>query len=285
MSTTLAGRWSTAVGKGKRLLGDFALSFKDILAPILESTVAFIDSASKFVKENKKIIVSLGSGIATMIAVAAAVGGLSWAFRGLTTVLLSNPILAVIALLAGLIVALEQATDLGGGFGETLSLAYARLKLDAKSIARLFTDLGKIIGKTLKALEIFAKTGNSRDIKKLPETLSGLISGLGTYNSDEIKQYEKDVLAIVGRVKKAMPTAANIPEIQGALNFDFGGELKKLQAEGVVSSNLKVFNINISNLTGVGTLSTTNIESGIGDVGDAVNRALLESLADIKELG
>lgn len=279
MSTTMAGRWSTALGKAKFSLAEMSLQMKGIFVPFLEGAIETIDKLSKFAKENKKLVVSIGNIIWKLGVLVTAFKAVKMAVIAVNVVMSMNPIIAVSAALAGLAVVLQEITDNGTTFGQTLGIAWAQLKMDANVIGRIFTGLGDIIDAFFTSLDASLRGINTWDkVGKAFDNFS--IS----YTKDDIKKYEADVAKILGNAKKkAAEVSAGGSVEEPDFNFDFNEELKKMQAEGIVSGGrINTFNINITNLTGAENVNTNNITEGATQIGDAIKDELLGVLADLK---
>lgn len=303
MATTMAGKWSTVMGKGKFLIAELGLSMKDLFTPFIDGILKAID----FVNKYKDVLFPLLSVLVTAIGVLTALGV---AFKILNAIMMVNPIILIISAIASLIAIIIVAWKRSQKFRDVLSGIW--------NVMKTIFDLtiGNLIPVVKRLADMFKKLFNTDDAK-------GFLSVI----KDGILKYFKWVLSVVGSLAQAinflfkgdfqqaleavksgfmgMDTtiidaftsgASKSKKIIEGTSGDFGEnglgglalgmspELQKLQAQGVVSGGIKTFNININQVTGVGTLSTSTIEESSSKIGDSVVRAITEALADVKNI-
>jgi TP901 family phage tail tape measure protein len=104
-----------------------ALAFGDALAPTLQAFIEQITNmaggVTRFIQENQALIVSVTKGIATFVAVGAAITGMGFALSAVAAAfgLILSPIGAIVGAIALIGVAVDQATGVFGKLSETLS--------------------------------------------------------------------------------------------------------------------------------------------------------------------
>lgn len=299
MSKTMSGRFSTALGKGQFFLGELGLAMKGIFTPLLEGAIKAIDTLSKYKDEIARLLPSVGVFVAV-------VGGLSAAFVVLNAVMNANPIFLIItavALLSAKIYHLATQVDNWGlqweittksielsleQFADTFKLIFLRIQdvfqgtLNNMSSSWLrFKGMIGIISdeesKKARALIDLEDQARAKSLKKASDDLKKkqqMMYLLGQMNVLKWKGGGDETDPLAGLAGGA--NAALTPEL------DFGGELDKLKAEGVVSGNINTFNINIGELKGIENLNTTNIKEGSQNAAKSVTDAILNALADVK---
>lgn len=104
-----------------------ALAFGDALAPTLQAFLERITNmaggVTRFIQENQALIVSVTKGIATFVAVGAAITGVGVALATVAAAfgLILSPIGAIVGAIALIGVAVDRATGVFGKLSETLS--------------------------------------------------------------------------------------------------------------------------------------------------------------------
>lgn len=321
MSTTLAGRWSTAVGKGRFLVSQFGLALEGIFAPFLEGAIRAFEFMDRF----RNIIFPVVAGLGAMIAI---IGGVIIAVKLWTAAqwllniaLNANPIGIVILAIGALVTAFTVAYQNSERFRRVVHGVWAALKeignilvefispqikaftLFVRAARRIFLDFVdtirlEVVDALRRLVLWFAEV--EKQILDLYrsifdffgvdfEKVIGDSARVGQGVIDRLKELGKRVAKAYNEglneeIQRTAEVVGEAPTSQ--LDFGINSELKKLQAEGIVSGGgIRTFNININSLTGVGTLSTTNLDSGSQDVGEAIQEAILRALADIRNIG
>lgn len=340
MSKTMAGKWSTALGKAKFLIAELGLSMKDIFVPFIDGIIKAVDFLSKHRDAVFPVIKAMTLFVGTLVGIVAVMKIWIGVQKILNVLLVANPIGLVIAAVAALVTAIvllsrksETFRRVMFGVWEVVKLlgntvwsvitqifapfveAFRTIAKDAKEAGTaLDRDFFKVLKENNKTMRIFLNLLDQINPVKGARNLGGGIGNLiaarnarKSGNELQAKAFRKmagdfflgkqkgtpsDIVTnIVDAFKKGAEKGAAaidpfkigtvVPEIA---DFGFDDELKKLQAEGVVSGNIKTFNINIGTLTGVNTLTTTNIEEGAEGTGRAFQDTLLKALADIANI-
>lgn len=321
MADTLSGRWSTAIGKAETQVGEFGKSMEGIFAPFLEAIIQAIDLIEKYRKFIFPVAAALGAMLTVIVGIVGAVKAWIAVQAILNAVMAANPLLFIVAVIAGLITAIIVAYRESETFRKILTGVWFAIKEVAQIIQEFHSNVGGLLAPVIdEATEAFQKFGQELKTevikqlrrfvawvievnKKIAELGTTIFNFFGVDQEEFTKPFVESAVAVIKEVEKfaqrvgdaynkglnqaissTLDTAAAMPTTQ--LDFGINSELKKLQAEGIVSGGgIKTFNININSLTGVNTLSTTNLDSGASDVGNAIQEALLKALADIKNIG
>lgn len=397
MADTMAGKWSTALGKGRFLIAELGLSMKELFTPFLDGIIKAIDFMSKYRAAVFPILKALTIFTAVVVGLAGALKAWVAIQRVLNFLLTANPIGIIIVAVAALIAiivtvyqesetfrlilgklwnalkaiwavistalkpaimalwgsvsklwnifkSLFELLDFGKGeikgFSRVVEFVLTRvlmnLLLPIEAVINLLSDFFNIvskIGAVLKAVFIGDMAAAKVGLQDLGNALKDFfqkriqlfLQGFGLL-SDAIKQlfagdfakaadsafmgakqitfapFGVDVNQTAKTAKDAAKAAIkafnegtaaskiDAPGLAGSAATSAGAiglsdDVKKLQAEGVVSGGIKTFNINIGTLTGINTLSTENIEDSATQTGNAVRDELLKVLADTKQLG
>jgi len=298
MSKTMSGKFSTALGKGQFFLGELGLAMKDLFVPLLDGAIKAIDVMLKYKNRIAQVLPSVGIFVSVL-------GGLSAAFVVLNAVMNANPIFLLITMLAAgsaaihflmtqmegwdkqwkvLATSLELIWD-GMGLrwklmGDSMSVQWeGTLDNIVKSYKKAQNMMGFLSDEQYKKDILRLHAGDQARRKTLKKTTDSirinerLLKGLSQTNYVKLKGAgdEADPFGLGG---------GGSPTLTPAL--DFGGELDKLKAEGVVSGNINTFNVNIGELKGIENFSTNNIQEGAQNVGRSVTDAILNALADVK---
>lgn len=283
MSTTMAGRWSTAMGKGKAAIGELGLVLKPIFLKFINNAIKAIDRIRDFIDGNKELIRTIAKLTIKIGGTILALKGLRFAFFGAWTAIKKNPIGLLIAAFVSLDTYLQKTSKGTFSIVTGLKLYWAELKFGFRTLSSFFAKTGNILSNVFKGIEQ-GMFGNLKSAKMYFKNVKNIAQGIFKVDKTSRQQYEREVLAIMEKAKK---TAIKMPSVGGVtpeFDFNFSDEMKKLQAEGVVSGKIQTFNININSLTGVGTLSTTNVTEGGAAAGQAVVDVLLKTLSDIRPI-
>lgn len=179
------------------------------------------------------------------------------------------------------------------GIGKSLKSFFEKFINAWKRIIKLvhkgFKDLA--VGASDFFKNLFRGKSTQKDLQRIGKGTRQTILGIFGVDADKSeKQANKlfdRILKIRSNVSKGVKRSITpgVAEGAGIGSIGLSDEVKKLQAEGVVSGGIKTFNININEITGINTLSVENVESGADQAGKAVIDALLKGLADIKNIG
>ena len=316
MATTLAGRWSTAIGKARFLVGEFGLSMKGIFAPFLEGIIKAIEFTDRYSNIIFPVVAGLGAMLTAIFGIVGAVKVWIAVQKILNAVLAANPILFVITVIAGLISAIIVAYQESETFRRIINGLWAAIKEVGQIIAEVAGEIVEFfqpaidnLTESFRQLWEFLKLRINQELdnlSKLLDTLKMRFIELRTVldffgfdlptldtpvNRDLLNRLRKAGERIGDAFQEGFQAtaemAADTAQRMPTTNLDFGinNELRRLQAEGIVSGGgIRTFNINIDSLTGVQSLNTTNLDSGASEVGNAIQEALLRALADIRNV-
>lgn len=195
MADTMAGRFSTAMGKGRALVARLSLSLKDVFSPFLEGAVRAIDFTSKHEKAVSsllKAIIAFGTAVAVsrigLIAYVKAVKVARIATAGWTKVqrllniaLIANPVGIVIAAIAVLAAAMVYAYQQSETFRNIINGAWR----GAKELARILSErlspalskLGALLSDAFGRVSTFIQENET--LQKVLSFLGDTISWLG----------------------------------------------------------------------------------------------------------
>jgi tape measure domain-containing protein len=339
MATTMKGKWSTALGKGRFLISELGLSMKEIFTPFIDGIIKAIDFMSKYRKIIFPVLQILTVFTGTLIGIVAAMKLWIAAQKILNTLLIANPVGLIVTAIAALVAIIVVAWKKSENFRRVVFGVWEVIKLLANTvwtvIQRVFSPLVEVFkalfkwfkkaGKALKTgffevlekanYELFIKNNinlaesfqrvsdkaklagdaikqrfprfgkwvdKQLEIQEMQDKIIAGTAGASTSVAKEIVDaFKKGAEKAKGGVDPLFKTGGALPDIPG---LDLSEDLKKLQAEGVVSGGIKTFNINIGTLTGVETMTTTTIQEGAEAVGRAFRDSLLSALADIKDI-
>lgn len=319
MAGTMAGKWSTVMGKAKFLIAEFGLSMKDVFTPFLDAIIKAIDFVSKYRNVIFPVLTVLATMTATIIGLVSAIKIWIGVQKIINILLTANPIGLIIVGVAALITAITILWQRSEGFRGVILGVWEVIK-----------GLSMAIGDQVKKLKEFEwswKNVGDAIQKFVIDRLKVLLEGIKGVGRTFQLLWEKQWKAAAAEAGKAFlnlqPTAVifggadkilnagkkagelykegfakgetaktikNPFDMEGAgdsgtIGLDLSQEAKALQATGVVSGGIKTFNINISQITGVETLSSTTVQESATQVGDAVVLAITKALADIKNVG
>lgn len=147
-----------------------------------------------------------------------------------------------------------------GYFGEAIN---SLLEMDMKGVAKNVFMAGKQFIFTPFGVDIEETTNKAKEAAE---------NAMKAFNEGTAEGKIKVPGAMAGI------EAGKVPEM------DISKDLKELKAKGVVSGGIKTFNINISSLTGIDTLQTSNVTDGGEQMGRSIRDELLRVLADLKNI-
>jgi tape measure domain-containing protein len=295
MSGTMAGKWSTALGKTKFLIAELGLSMKGVFAPFVDGIIRAVDWLSKHRAAVFPVLKVLTMLTGIIIGVVSVIKVWIVVQRVINALLTNNPLGLIIVGIATLISVITVAWQESEKFRRVVLGTWEAIKEFGRS---LFNVLMEPLRRVFKAFKFFG-TAIKRLFKKdfkgaADEARKGFsVIATGTFEGDKAKARKAGFqLAEAYRrgAAKAKPNqtdiiAPNVPGVASEGGFlTLGADVKKLQAEGVVSGGIKQFNITISSLTGINTLSTSNIQEGGEAAGRAVLNEIFKALADIKNI-
>lgn len=319
MSKTMAGKWSTVMGKAAFLVGEFSLSMKDIFTPFIDGAIRAIEFVSRYRDVLFPIMTALTVFVGTLLSVVGAIKLWIQVQKVINALLIGNPIGLIIAAIAALIAAIvilwnrsekfrgvmlgiwEVIKGVGSAIGglikkiKTFDYSWKNI---GESIKKFVIDRFKIllegikgVGRAFKALFAGEFKKAAKEAGKAFLNLNPITQIMG--GADRFKKAGNKAASLYREGFAKAATAEKIKTPIDALTGGGGGasalslsqDMKKLQAEGVTSGGIKTFNININQVTGVNTLSTTTVEESEGRIGDSVVLAITKALADIKNIG
>lgn len=298
MSQTMAGKWSTVMGKAKFLVAEVGLSFKDIFLPFLERAINGIDRISQFLKNNNDKVQQWGRAIATFLPIFL---GLITALKIFNAVASANPYALAIVGIAALITFVVRLTQNFNEMSSTIDNFFDQMGWFGKIVFLPLRMLWVVMRELTAIFKVFRADGFVEGMKRAGKSILRFVLaplemllkvtakfGVGgeVYKAMvQFREYLKfnDIEKIAS---DATTLDTSLPGITGAElpSIGLSPEAQKLQAQGVVSGGIKTFNININQVTGVETLSTTTIEESAEKVGDSLIMALTKALADIKNI-
>lgn len=312
MSKTMAGKWSTVMGKGKFLISEFGLSMKDIFVPFLDGITRAIEFVSKYRDIFFPVLTVLTTFTGSLLAIVGAIKLWIMVQKVINVLLTANPIGLIIAGIAALVTAIVILWNRSEQFRGVMLGVWEVMKGIGRAIGGLigkiksFDFSWKNIGETIKNFVIKRFKAMLEGIKGIGRAFKALFKGefkeaareagraalnLTIGDPDKIKRLGKKAADLYREGFSKGKTAEKIKNpMEGLMGAGAAGslalspELKKLQAEGVVSGSIKTFNININQVTGIGTLSATTVEESEGRIGDSVVMAITKALADIKNV-
>ena len=341
MAETMAGKWSTVMGKAKFLIAELGFSMKDLFLPFINGIIKAIDFLSKYRAVLFPVIRALVVFMGTLITIVAIIKIWIGVQKILNILLFANPVGAIVTAIAALVAIIAIAWRESEKFRRVVFGVWEVIKqmanailisidLAFKPLVASFQDLFKWAKKTGKALvDRFygaIQEGDGKLVQlvnriniDLIESFKNLYRSIGLnivaldafFSGDKdrarvFREMSKDFLRGTQIVPEGYETAGQkaakafqrgaerarksvdplFKTGQAVTPIDFGltEDMKKLQAEGVVSGGIKTFNINIGSLTGINTVATTNMQEGSEMAGRSVINELLKALADIKEV-
>lgn len=307
-----ASEAAAKAGKGglvqlQNRIGDITEIIGGVLFESIQKVNKVVEKLVDWIEKNKDRFIEIVRAVITFTTVTF---GLVAAIKILNIVLATNPIMLVIMAIAALVTVLVMAWRRSEKFRMVLSgiwnvmktlfdLTYGNLIPVVKRLADLFGQLFKTDG--AEGFLSVVKDGILKYFRWLLSVIGSLSKAINFLFKGEFKQALDAVTGgllgmdttIVDAFKKGAESASGIIDKKtgifgetglGGLSLGLSPEAQKLQAKGVVSGGIKTFNININQLTGVETLSTTTVEESSGQIGNSIVRALTEALADIKNI-
>jgi len=294
MANTMAGKWSTVLGKGQYALGRLGLELKDVFVPILDKTIGYIDKFVVWIEKNKDAIKEWGGRIARFIPIFL---GLVGAFKLLSIAMSTNPIGAIITGIAILAVYADDLAQKMGGWsnvfdlmGDATDLMKQRFSLfvdsmsaDIDAVTRKWELFQKLISMEISFPNYLKQMAESRiledktaiDIAKKQEAVFKKMQAIADKRDKLLSgEYKIDPT----KVDKAKADASSALSDAIGLSPD----ASKIAKEGIVSGGIKTFNININTLNGIQTYKSTSVGENKDAVAEAVQNALLEGISDVK---
>lgn len=173
-------------------LGDFATKAIEVIGNIQN----FIDILITLSPIILGVVTTLGS-LAVAFKIGEIIDSVKTAMTGLFAAMSANPIVAVIAIVAGLVVALITLWNTNDGFREAVTAAWDSIKSVWESVKEAFSNLAESIGEKIESIKNFfgnLKDAASEKFSAMKEVVSEKFSQIkGTMGT--IMQAAKDTVS------------------------------------------------------------------------------------------
>jgi len=270
-------------------------------------------SLFEFLVKHKDTVMVIGAGVASLTAVLlgwwGAVKLVTVAQNALNIVMTANPIGLVIVAVAALSAGLYAAYKRFDGFREIVDTTWSILKKFGSNLKTIVTNpieslakmMNGVLAPFLEALALLRSGDYVGAAKALGKAVllapTNTLGGLGLANGIGSFDQEKNKLRVAAGRKGMLDYAAGMGQGAGGegsaggvgmagvlgLGANSSGGLKS-GLNSITGSAPKTFNINIERLTGIETLSTTNIQEGADELEQRLKRLLLNVLNDSQNL-
>ena len=244
-------------------LGDFATKAIEVIGNIQ----SFIDILITLSPIILGVVTTLGS-LAVAFKIGEIIDSVKTAMTGLFAAMSANPIVAVIAIIAGLVVALVTLWNTNEDFRNAVTAAWDSIKSAWNSVKEAFSNLAGSIGEKVKAIKNFF--GNLKD------AASDKFSQMKDATSDKFSQIKETMTSTMQAAKDTV--SEKLQNMKNAYS-EHGGGIKGIAAaamEGVKGYYTAGYTF-IDNLTG-GKLSSVaeKFKSKMSDAKQSVSNKIAE---------
>lgn len=134
MSQSMAGKWSTVMGKGKFVIAEFGLSLKEVFLPILDKVIGMIDKVSKFMKRNSSAIKFWGGALINFLPILVSVIGAMKLFNAVASM---NPYVLIVVAIAAVVAIMVRLYQTSGRVRGSFYATWEAIKIGGKIIWKL----------------------------------------------------------------------------------------------------------------------------------------------------
>lgn len=269
-------RFNKMMGSAKLAIGEVAVDILKKLMPVLETVAKWFRDSIVWMKEHEKTVALVATVIGTLAVVFGTItiatqlwAGAVWLLNAAMAV---SPITWVIAGIAALVAGVMWAWNTFEGFRKAVFIVWEVLKAFGIGVGKVFFGLGEVIAGAL--------TLNPSLIKK---GLSDTVNGVKDAIKDISEAGEKGSKAGAASWLKSGKDAKGLVPGKGAggaSTVSGGGSVAapKTKAEGQKTINIHV--VYNAPLIKEFTISTTNIQEGLGSLKDKVSAILTGATHD-----